>query len=260
MRRRDRPPDRPPVGPGAHGRGSHQSARRGWARAGGRSVGAARQRLRRAAHRRAVAGRSRSGRAPCRAAGPRDRYRLRGGRCAGSPHRRARTGSGRGSFDVFAPVAGRRRVWQIPGVELDDDRAAGVDLLGDLQRQRSIRLHFVDVDAEQRLEIGRVRLEERPLVALKVQANERPKRCQRLVATAMEQLDDDVRVAVGLQVGAPRAVDRVGSVGAHVEVEQPAICACRRGAHRSQSCRRTSSGQLAGSSPWVRRRARTIRS
>ena len=69
---------------------------------------------------------------------------------------------------VLATVAGGGRVGQVPGVELDDDRAPRCDLLGDLLGQRPVGLHLVDVDAEQGLEVLGRGLEERPLVALEV--------------------------------------------------------------------------------------------
>ncbi len=84
-------------------------------------------------------------------------------------------------------------------------RSAG-DLLGGLLGQRSVRLHLVHVDPEQQLEIVGERLEERPLVALEVHPHGAAHRRQRLVSAGVEQLDQDVRVAVGFPVRAPRLV------------------------------------------------------
>ncbi len=106
-------------------------------------------------------------------------------------------------------VAGGRRVGQIPGVELDDQRAALRDLLGDLLGQRPVGLHLVDVDPEQQLEVVGEGLEERPLVALEVHPHAQPMRRERLVAAGVQQLDEDVGVAVGLHVRALWRVQRM---------------------------------------------------
>ena len=58
--------------------------------------------------------------------------------------------------------------------------------------------------AEQPLEILGRRLEERPLVALEVHPHDAPEHRQRLVAAGVQQLDEHVRVAVGLGVRAVR--------------------------------------------------------
>jgi hypothetical protein len=70
--------------------------------------------------------------------------------------------------------------------------------------------HLVDIDAEQPLEVGVGRLEIRELVALPVGAGDEPEHRQRLVPAGVEQLDQHVGVAVGLQVGAARSWSRWG--------------------------------------------------
>jgi hypothetical protein len=58
----------------------------------------------------------------------------------------------------------------------------------------------VDVDAVEQLHVLGQRLEERPLVALEVDAQDAAHHRQRLVAARVHELDQDVRVAVGLGV------------------------------------------------------------
>ena len=150
------------------------------------------------------------------------------------------------ALDVIAAIARRRRVGEEPRVELDDDRPAVVDLLGDLDRQRPVGLHLVDVDPEERLEILGRGLEERPLVALEVGSDEAAERRERLVAVGVEELDHDVHVAVGLEVGAarcrgPRAAGRSPCRG-----RTGSGRCCSRGAHSPQSSRLTSSGHASG--------------
>ena len=139
----------------------------------------------------------------------------------------------------------------MPRVDFDRHRPAGRELLVDLRREQAIRLHLVDVDAVEPLEIFRRRLEERPLVPLEVHPDEEAHRGQRLVAARVQQLHDDVRVAVRLGVRALAGVDRVRTVGRRVEAEE---------ARHSRSSERTSAGHTATSRPCCRRSASTIRS
>ena len=69
---------------------------------------------------------------------------------------------------MLATVARRRRVGQVPGVELDDERTVVRELLGDLLGQRPVGLHLVDVDTVKPFQVFGRRLEEGPLVALEV--------------------------------------------------------------------------------------------
>ena len=62
---------------------------------------------------------------------------------------------------VLGAVARRSGVRQVPRVDLDRHRPAGRELLLDLRRECPVRLHLVDVDAEERFEILRRRLEKR---------------------------------------------------------------------------------------------------
>ena len=168
-----------------------------------------------------------------------------------------RLGGDRG-LHVLAAVAGGGGVRQEPRVQLDDDRATVVDLLGDLQRQRTVGLHLVDVDAEERLEVLGRRFEEGPLVAFEIGPHEAAERRERFVAPRVHKLDDDVRIAVALDVGPVRRVDGMRAVGARVEAQQAARA--RRSAHWAHSSWRTSAGHAAGSRPCARRSASTIRS
>ena len=154
-------------------------------------------------------------------------------------------------FHVLVAIARRGGVREVPRVDLDRHRPPVGELLGDLRRQRPVRLHLVDVDPEEPLEILRRRLEERPLVALEVHPHEKAHRRQRLVAARVQELDDDVGVAVRLGVGALACVDRVRPVRRRVEAEQ---------ARHSRSSERTPPGQAPMSSPCRRRSASTTRS
>jgi hypothetical protein len=75
-----------------------------------------------------------------------------------------------------------------------------LNLIGDLDQQRTVGPHLVDVDPEQELEILGRGLE-RPLVAFEAQPDEVAERRQRLVAISVQQLDHDVGEAVGLGGG-----------------------------------------------------------
>lgn len=160
---------------------------------------------------------------------------------------------------MLAAVARRRRVGQVPRVQLDDQRLPGREQLGDLNRQRPVGLHLVDVDAKQLLQILRLWLEEGPLVALEVHPDRATHRREGLVATGVQQLDDDVHVAVGLDVGALARVRLVGAIRRRVVPEERHEAARRR-AHGRHSSSRTASGHPCGSSPWVRNSPSAIRS
>ena len=107
---------------------------------------------------------------------------------------------------MLAPVRGRLRVGQVPRIELDDHRPSLPKLLDEMLGQRPVELHLVDVDAEQPLEVLPFRLEERPLVALEVGADSAAERRERLVPARVHELDQDVRVAVGLRIVTIRVV------------------------------------------------------
>ena len=117
------------------------------------------------------------------------------------------------ALDVFGAIGRCRGIGQIPGVQLDDQRSVLGDLLGRLLRQRPVGLHLVHVDSEQQLEVLCKRLEERPLVALEVHPDGAAHRRERLIAASVQQLDQDVGVAVGFPICAPGAVQRVRAVG-----------------------------------------------
>ncbi len=162
---------------------------------------------------------------------------------------------------VLAAVARRRRVRQVPRVELDDDRVPLGDLLRGLVGQGPIGLHLVDVDPEERLEIVRRRLEERPLVALEVHPDGEPHGRERLVAPRVQELDQDVGVAVRLEVRPLAEVELVRAVRGGIEAEEARRPAPGHGAHGSpQSRALTSAGQDSGSSPCARKRASASRS
>lgn len=168
-------------------------------------------------------------------------------------------------LDVLAPIAGGRGVGQEPGVELDGHRPPGLEQLGDLVGQRAPRLHLVDVDAEQVLEVARVGLEERPLIALEVEADQRAEDGQWLVAARVDELDQDVRVAVGLVIRPVTGMDRMRHVRRRIVPEQGDQAVGGRlhtggRAHAGHSWARTSSGHVTGSSPCVRRSASVTRS
>ena len=57
-------------------------------------------------------------------------------------------------FHVVAAIIGRRRVGQEEGVELDQHRPPEAELQLDLVGKRADRLHFVDIDAVERLDVA----------------------------------------------------------------------------------------------------------
>ena len=105
-------------------------------------------------------------------------------------------------------------------VELDDHGAALPQLLDEVLVEGAVELHLVDVDTEQPLEILRLRLEERPLVTLEVRAHGSAEHSERLVTAGVDELDQDVGVAVRLGVIAIGVVQPVRTVGVGVESEQ----------------------------------------
>ena len=160
---------------------------------------------------------------------------------------------------MFAAVAGGHRVWQIPGVKLHDQGPAGGELRRDLLGQRAVGLHLVHVDAEQQLQVLGCRLQERPLIALEVDAQGAPHCRQRLVAASVQHLDEDVRVAVCLHVCPLRGMQQVGDVALRIQAEQGHEL-CWRRAHGSESVLLTSCGQARIAKPCVRKRASAMRS
>src|SRR5581483_561881 len=121
-----------------------------------------------------------------------------------------------------------------------------------------VRLRLVDVDAEEDLEVVRIRLEERPLVALEVRSNAPAERRERLVAPRVQQLDQDVRVAVRLRIRAVVGMERMRRVARRVEAEQAHHRVSYAGdGHRSDV---TSCGHSSGSRPCRLKSASEIRS
>ena len=106
-----------------------------------------------------------------------------------------------------APVAGAFGVGQVPGVDLDEHGAAVRQLLGDVIGQRPIGQHLVHVDSEQPLQVGVPGFGVGELITLPVGSYHRPERRPRLVAARVQQLDQDVGIAVGLQVRTARPVE-----------------------------------------------------
>ena len=200
----------------------------------------------------------------------------RAGTRRGSPRRRARTARRRGSsaaallevdrlrgdrgLDVLAAVARCGGVGQIPRVELDDDRAAA----GRSARRSAaaaagtgcISWMSMPNSSSRSSGGGLKNVHWSPSKSIRTSAAERR---QRLVPAGVQQLDDDVGVAVGLEVGALRGVQRVRLIAAG---SSPTGCV-RPVATRSsvlQQLSRTPAGHRSGSRPWVRSSASTIRS
>ena len=70
----------------------------------------------------------------------------------------------------------------------------------------------MDIHTEQQLEILGRRFEERPLVTFEIHSYEMPERGDRFVAARVQELDDDVGVAVGLEVGPTLTVQKMLTV------------------------------------------------
>ena len=117
-------------------------------------------------------------------------------------------------------MARGRGIGQVPAVDLDRERASVGQRVADLVGQGTVRLGLVDRDPEDVLEIRRVRLEERPLIGLEVQSRGHAEDRERIVATSVDQLDDEVRVAVRLGVGPVRPMEPVAAVGGRVDPER----------------------------------------
>jgi hypothetical protein len=165
-----------------------------------------------------------------------------------------------GRLQVLAPVAGGGGVGQVPRVDLDEDGPSQAQLLLDVLGQGAVGQHLVNVDAEEPVEVAVGRLEVGELVAFPVGAEDEAEHRERLVAALVQQFDEDVGIAIGLQVGAARLVHGVRLIARGVDAPQRHGATRRRRHYRSPSFSRTWLGQLARSSPWALRRASVTRS
>ena len=121
---------------------------------------------------------------------------------------------------VLLSIAAPGRVGQVVGVCLDDHRPAEIELLDDVLGERAVDHELLHLEPVQPGEVFGRRLEERPLVAFEVDRDAEREHRQRLESLGVQQLDPEIRVAVGLGELPVGRVQLVRAVGRGVEAEQ----------------------------------------
>ncbi len=114
----------------------------------------------------------------------------------------------------------------MPGrrVDFDGDEAPGRQVIDDMLQDCAPGVHFVYTDAEERLQIFRRELKERPLLGLEVGCEREGGRGQRFQAEGVQNLNPQVDVAIRLVPDAFGPVQRMRLVGRGIEVEQLGQC------------------------------------
>ncbi len=172
---------------------------------------------------------------------------------------------GDGGFHMGPAVGRPGRVRQVAGVELHQHGPPGADLLLQVRHEGPPGGEFLDVEPVEFEEIPMGELEEGPLVPFEVDGQGEGEGRQGFLPQAVEELDDHVRVAVGLCPDAVPAMDAMALVGGWIEREDLShVESSGHGAallaQASPRVLRTGSGQASSLNPCVLKSARAMRS
>src|SRR5690348_15332320 len=143
-------------------------------------------------------------------------------------------------------IRGRDAIRHVKRVRFDDDGSAGVELLDDMVDYWPVKLHLMDVDPIETLQVLRWRLEEGPLIAFKIDSACKRHGAGRINAEGVQQFDPNVDVAIRFGKSSIGLMQGAGRVASRIETKQAqhdGRYLIRAGAASDHRFERTSLGQ-----------------